>query len=416
MSTNIDIDQHSRRKQRLMRAAVTTTVVAAVAGGLAAIGGATVPYGSVIPKATPPIAVAVEAVAYRHGFEVAREFVGMVEARRESDVGFELGGQVAAVWFDDGDSIEAGAVIARLDTSILEAERAMLVAARDQVRTTVELAAITRGRVGRALEKDAVSSQRWDEADKEHDAQVAALARAEAAIGAVDARLAKAELRAPFTALVAKRFVDEGQVVGAGTPVFQLLESVEPEVRIGVAGDSIDAIRPGDRFELAIRDRIESATVRSILPVRGNGTRSVDVVLTLHAEFDGIRRGDLATLAITRTEAARGFWLPLTALTESARGLWACYVAEALANPDPGGVATHRVARRELEIIHHEGDRVFARGTLRDGELVVAEGLSRLVPEQLVRLAPDDAFTTRRIDSPWRRWWTARRGRLRSLP
>ncbi|NIM61923.1 MAG: hypothetical protein GTO30_09780, partial [Acidobacteria bacterium] len=108
------------------------------------------------------------------------------------------------------------------------------------------------------------------------------------------------------------------------------LERVEPEVRIGVAGASIDAIATGDRFLLLVRGRDVPATVKSVLPVRGNGTRSVDVVLTLHTEFDGIRRGDLATVTIERTEPEEGFWLPLSALTESSRGLWACYVAEPL--------------------------------------------------------------------------------------
>ena len=46
------------------------------------------------------------------------EVSGIVEARRESRAGFELGGQVAAVLFADGDFIEAGQVIARLDTAI----------------------------------------------------------------------------------------------------------------------------------------------------------------------------------------------------------------------------------------------------------------------------------------------------------
>ena len=58
------------------------------------------------------------------------------------------------------------------------------------------------------------------------------------------------------------------------------------------------------------------------------------------------------------------------------------------------GSATHKLRRRELEIVHQEADRVFARGTLSDGEMVVVEGLHRLVPDQLVRIAADDAFTT----------------------
>ena len=217
--------------------------------------------------------------------------------------------------------------------------------------------------------------------------QSAALARAESAIQSVDVRLEKSVLRAPFDAWVAERIVDEGQVVEAGSPILHLLESVEPEVRIGVAGAAVDVIQAGQRHELRVRNRHVPATVRAVLPVRGNGSRSVEVIFTLHTEFDGIRRGDLATLEIERSKPEPGFWLPMTALTESSRGLWACYVAEPVAPEDRFGSETHRLRRRELEVLHQEVDRVFVRGTLSDGELVVSEGLHRLVPDQRVRSA-----------------------------
>ncbi|NIM61922.1 MAG: efflux RND transporter periplasmic adaptor subunit, partial [Acidobacteria bacterium] len=71
--------------------------------------------------------------------------------------GFELPGEIEAVLYDEGELIEAGAVVARLDTSILQAEKAALVAARDQARAATELAAITRRRMRDALEREAAS-------------------------------------------------------------------------------------------------------------------------------------------------------------------------------------------------------------------------------------------------------------------
>ncbi len=384
----------THKNARIAYWAVTLAVVSAVGAGLATIGMAAEPYGRIGGEIVPPVAVSVRPAQHLDGYAVVREFVGVVEARQESRVGFELAGEVSEVMFDDGDFIDQGTVIARLDTSILSAERRTLLAGRDQARASMELATLTRDRVGEARRSNAASAHEWDIADKDHQAQAAALARAQAAVHAIDVRIARAELRAPYAALVAERLVDEGQVLAAGTPVMHLLERVEPEVRIGVAGDSIDVISPGDQRQVSIRDRIVSATVKSVLPVRGNRTRSVDVVLTLHTEFDGIRRGDLATLAIERQEADPGYWLPLSALTESSRGLWACYVTIELAERERVGSATHKLRRRELEVVHQEADRVFVRGTLSDGEMVVVEGLHRLVPDQLVRIAAADAFTT----------------------
>ena len=39
-----------------------------------------------------------------------------------------------------------------------------------------------------------------------------------------------------------------------------------------------------------------------------------------------------------------------------------------------------------VEIVRTEGTRVYARGTVRDGDRIIIDGLSRLVPGQLIAL------------------------------
>jgi len=70
-----------------------------------------------------------------------------------------------------------------------------------------------------------------------------------------------------------------------------------------------------------------------------------------------------------------GYWLPLTALTESDRGLWGIYVI----NEDS------TVERRLVEVIHTEDGAAYVRGTLNPGERVISTGVQRLVPGQQVQ-------------------------------
>jgi hypothetical protein len=93
---------------------------------------------------------------------------------------------------------------------------------------------------------------------------------------------------------------------------------------------------------------------------------------------------------------ADGFWLPVGALAEAARGLWSCYVAvplDANARVAADGGATHRLEQRPLEVLETVsgrdgvGDlRAYVRGALDAGDLVVSEGLQRVVAGQRVRL------------------------------
>jgi len=317
------------------------------------------------------------------GYTTTRTYTGRIEPRRQSAMGFELGGLVTDVQVDDGDHIDAGETIATLDTKRLDARRAELVANLDLAEATYE-------RARNSYEKGAASVQELDDAEESRDSTRAALELAERQVESIDVDIAKSTITAPFDAVVAHRMVDEGQVVAAGQPVIELLERIAPEARIGIASHDAAAIASGDAFNIMIEGRSYPGTVRNLLPVTARRTRTVEVVIELDAELDGLRRGDLAVLEIERTIQAEGFWLPVRALTESAHGLWACYVAAPLQAPAHNG--THRIERRQLEVLNNESDRAFVIGTLRSGERVIADGLHRIVTNMHVALEDEQGI------------------------
>lgn len=382
-------DRSQARRRRVASAAIAGGIVAALAMfGMAATLSVEERAEDV---AGPALVVATERAHASPSYVVTRSFVGRVEASRESDVGFELAGRLARVRADEGDRVSRGEALAELDTARLEARRAELLAARSQAAASADLATSTLVRVEEAHALDAVSSQDLDAADRDAASRRAALARVEAQIAAVDVDLDKSVLRAPFDAIVVARRADEGRVLAAGHAVFHLLERARPEARIGLAAGVDRALVAGDRHPVTVDGEEVDAVVKAVLPLRRDGSRSVDVVLTLEADLGAVRSGDLARLELRTPIHEPGFWLPLTALTESARGLWAVYVAEPAGPEGAGPDATHRLVRRELELLHEESERVYVRGTLRDGELVVSRGLHRLAPGLPVRVAPGAA-------------------------
>ncbi len=352
------------------------------ATGTALVGWARATPSSVDP-APRPLTVATLLAEEAPSYTTHRELVGRVEARRRSQLGFELPGRVVRMAVEEGDHIAAGATLARLDTERLEARREELRADRARAEAELELARRTLERVIEARELDAVSSQARDEAELGVRARSAAARRARAGLEALEVDLGKSVLRAPFDAVVVRRTIDEGTVLSAGTAVVELLESRAPEARFAVAGPLVDQLAVGQAHRLRIGEQHTEATVRALLPVREQGTRTVDAIFRLETELGAVRPGDLARLDLERRFDTPGFWVPMTALTESARGLWAVYVAE---NAD-NGEAT--LARRQLELLHQEAHRVFVRGALQSGDRVVISGLHRLTPGQ--RVVPADS-------------------------
>ena len=328
------------------------------------------------------LVVTTQPVQEQTSYLVRRSFVGRIEARRSTDTGFELGGAVLSILVDEGDSVAKGQLLARVDTLRLGAKRAELEARLREAEARLSLMASTRERTLEALELNAVSSQQWDEADRGYAAQEAVVRRVGAQIESVDVDIAKSRLRAPFSGVVSRCFVDEGAVVSAGEPLFRILEMGRPEVRVGISVALAKSLKIGDERVVRTDGRELSGTVRALLPARNRETRTVDVILTLEAKENALRHGDLVELELSQAIEKSGFWLPRSALTESSRGLWASYVATPSSS-------THFLKRRELELLHVDGDSVFVRGTLTSGELVVTEGLQRLVPNQRVALGEE---------------------------
>src|SRR5262245_51220301 len=64
------------------------------------------------PRAERPVQV--QRVAFE-ARDVAREFVGVVRARYETDLGFRVGGKIVTRVVNVGDVVRAGDIVARLD-------------------------------------------------------------------------------------------------------------------------------------------------------------------------------------------------------------------------------------------------------------------------------------------------------------
>ncbi len=377
------------------------------------------------------------------GYAVINSFVGRVEARRRSRVGFEIGGLLRDIAVEEGQRVEAGDVVARLDTDLLQSRREELQArleAEDallkellngereekfdvaraelrQAKAQYQVDQLNLRRAERLIKSKAIDREEYDQlaaavgvsegrvgaAQARLDElengyrpekiarQRAVVASARAELNTVDVRIRKSTLRAPFAGVVGERWVDEGTVVQAGDPVIELLEMGRLQAHVGVAGDGLNSLYVGGIRTVRVAGRDYDAQVEAIRPDRARLTRAVTVILAFQGDPSTLNDGDVARLDIDRQVEQAGYWLPVSALTEGVRGLWACFVAEPLDGDPPAqaGGATHRLIRRDLELLHQEAEQAYVRGTLEAGDLVVVTGRQRLVAGQPVTLAEE---------------------------
>lgn len=214
-------------------------------------------------------------------------------------------------------------------------------------------------------------------------AQQAQVQQITAQIAEIDILLDKNILRTPFAGTVSIRYLDEGTVVSPGQAVVRLVEATRPEARIGVPPSVVSRLTPGRQYPVQVNGNTYEATILSILPELDSATRTRTVILALP---ETAAPGTIARLEITRTQPASGYWLPTAALVRGERGLWASYVLVSPSEDDDLPPGTYQLERRDVEVLHTEGDRSLVRGVLQSGDRVVTSGTQQFVPGQFVQL------------------------------
>ncbi|QPH53640.1 efflux RND transporter periplasmic adaptor subunit [Pontivivens ytuae] len=323
-----------------------------------------------IAEVAEPLPVTVRALEREDGYTVTRRFTGQVEAAQTTDLSFEFGGRMAEITVDEGDIVEEGDVIARLDTALLETERRRLEAARDALVAQREFARLSTERRAELSERGFASTEAFDQARFSEAELTARIAETDAGIAEVDVRLEKSVLEAPFSGRVGARGVDLGTTVSAGAPVISLLEEATPRVRIGLPV----WLEPQDTALIEIAGRTYEGELHSVRPDIDPVTRTRTALFDL-ARGSTAAFGETATLIITREVEEAGTWVPVRALREGAQGLWTVLVVD----------DEDRVRSAAVELIHTEAERAYVRGTFEDGTRLISAGPHRVTPGQLVR-------------------------------
>lgn len=417
--------------RRTVAWSASVIVIAAVAVGIAAA--ANNPQseqGAAEQKSIPVNCVVAQQVTE---FEDVKTYTGTITAARVSELAFARAGRVTKVFVDEGEDVYQGKCLAQLDVRHLEARRSELQAQRAQavalleeylagprketisaaradvtdMRSQFEHAQASHQRNEDLYRRKVISKEEYDRSNfgvrsakakfdstqrkldellagtrkEKITAQRAAVSRLDAALKDLAVDVDDAHLIAPFEGRIAIRHIDEGTYVSPTTPVFRYVEITSLEARIGLPVDIARTIHTGMQQDVLIGDRTYSAKVKTVLPELDSATRTRTVVLALDADAaETVVPGEVARISIPETVRTAGYWLPTAALSRSSRGLWSVLVIDKL-DDSASGIA----ARRDIEILHAQGERVLVRGTLQPGDHVITGGTHRVVAGQKVR-------------------------------
>ena len=275
---------------------------------------------------------------------------GQIEPKRSVDISADITGRITYIPVDEGDWVNNGDLLLRIDPSQYEAAVARARAMQASAEASALQARVNRDQARRAWNRaqelrrqdpDLISDQEIElsQTDFEVAEALAVSARhqveqAQASLQEAQEQLAKTVLRSPMDGQVTRLAVEEGEVAVPGTFSREtgLLMTVADlsVIQVTVRVDETDVVRlhMGDSTEVTIDafpdttftgwvTRISHSAVRGVAQTAGGTNQAVDydVEVTLDDPPPGIRPDLSATAKIVTATRDSSLSIPIIALT-----------------------------------------------------------------------------------------------------
>jgi RND family efflux transporter MFP subunit len=319
---------HSGRRKLLIAAAAVIVLALLVLYQT----GAFVP-NKVPPGRTPRDGETEPADRYREitvrAEEVPRIYksVGSIQSQDQVEVSSRIVARVTAVEVRNGDRVEEGDLLVKLDDTDLQAAvrrarsqvesaKAAIDSARERVNAAqarLDLATVNLKRMRDLYKERAIEEMRLDEAESEfrqaqaafseaqqrEKATVSELAAAQQSLRGAEATLAYASIRAPMDGIVAQRLVDPGDLASPGTILARLFDPRLLRFEVPVRESLVKAVTIGDTVPLDVPalEKSYAGEIREIVPDVDPRSRTFMVMVCL-GEYPELVPGMYATLRL----------------------------------------------------------------------------------------------------------------------
>jgi len=307
---------------------------------------------------------------------------GDVRAFEETKIYARADGYMLKWNSDIGAKVEAGQVLAEIDTPELDQELNQSRAALAQAQANLVLARSSAERWQRLLKDRAVSQQEVDEKTSALAAREADVKAAEAAVARLEKLSSFKEVRAPFAGTITRRHVDTGALIRAGgnaSALFDLAQTDTLRVQVNVPQAYLRDIAIGSTVAIAVAEYPGRAFPGKVLRTSGAFDATTRTMLT-EIEVPN-RNGELfpgihVDVQLTLAQANPPIVVPARAVIIRGEGL---QVAEV---DDANAIRLQKVqAGRDL------GRTVEIVSGLSDGARIVTNPTDTLVEGMPVRIA-----------------------------
>ena len=312
----------------------------------------------------PPPEAVTTIVARQAEWPATLSAIGTMAAVQGVTVSADLPGTVERIFFDSGEAVQAGEMLAVLDTRQEQAQLAAIEAQRELARLTFE-------RMQGLLNEKVISAAEFDRATAEYR-------QTDARVGEIRAVIQRKTIRAPFSGILGLRQVNLGQYL-AGGDALVTLQSLNPiYVNFGVPQQTAGQMVAGRPMQLTTDDGAGdewSGRITAIDSLVDPATRNIQVQATLANPGGRLRPGMFVQVEVPLGPTQSVIALPASAISYAPYGDSVFIVSE-MKGED--GKPYRGVRQQFVKPGASRGDQVAVLGGINPGDEVVTSGVFKL--------------------------------------
>jgi len=212
----------------------------------------------------------------------------------------EVTGPIISISVREGDMVQRGEVLARIDPRDYKNRL-------NQIQAAYELAQLDFKRISRLARTDAASQAQLD-------AIQARLKETTSSLAAAKLDLERCTITAPISGFINKRFAKPGLLVSRSDPLFQILDTSRVKVEVGVPESDVQAINNLEEAEIIV-EALNNMTVKGKKVFLSRQPETFARVYNLKLEVENpenlLRPGMFARVNLVKERFADSFSVPL---------------------------------------------------------------------------------------------------------
>ena len=290
-------------------------------------------------------------------FAESLSVTGTLEGDELIDLRSEVSGIVENINFKEGQKVSKGQVLFRVNDSEMRAQLA-------KTKTAEGLAAENERRAQLLLEKEAISQE-------EYDFAMAELQSAKAETQLINAQLAKATVRAPFSGTIGLRYISEGTYVTPATPIATLVNTNELKITFSVPEKYSSQVGVGRELTFTTSNSSEehSAIIYAVEPQVDLATRTLKMRARIGNRDGKLIPGTFANVFLPLEVVEDALMVPAESLIPIQNGKKIFVVREGVAREVE--VETGARTEKDVQVLSglKAGDTILTSGVmvLKDG-------------------------------------------------